>query len=124
MTGYKLTDVEALARGETLPTGVLDAILADPEGVRRLDDLLRLRSLVEEDEPLTPIDTDVTLKEAALYARGELGDEARRAAVEALLAQFVSREEEHQTAFTPAAAVETVDLKGEGEGPAAPPRLE
>src|SRR5215218_124442 len=90
MTADVLTHLEALARGETLPREAFDAILADPDAVRELDRLLRVRSLLEDDEPLTPIATDVTLEETALYARGQLHDPARRAAVEAFLAREFS----------------------------------
>jgi hypothetical protein len=62
MTAFTQSDLEALARGEKLPREVFDAIVRDPEAVRQVQRLMRVRELFAgEPPPSAPVvDEDAT----------------------------------------------------------------
>jgi hypothetical protein len=92
MTNYTATDLQALARGRSVPPEVFRSIFADPAAVADLARLLQVRQLHEVPAPEIPEPPplpvmDVTFEELARHGERRLHDPQRVAAVEAFLAR-------------------------------------
>lgn len=91
MKNYSIEDLEALTRGQSVPSDVFQAILADPEAFNVLTRRLQVRDLLQpspdEPEPQDVPAMDVTFEELALFTAGRLEDEARKAAVHRFLSE-------------------------------------
>jgi hypothetical protein len=115
MKTHAATDVEALARGQLLPSAAFQSLFADPEAVAELARLLQVADLLgpmheEHLSARTAAEADVSFEELAHFGEGRALDPQRRQA----LHDFLDR---HGLLHPPSADPDTSPPPGIADAP-------